>query len=146
MKKNTLLTSIYTLILILIIGVPFAFGEWNQSLIADEQVLVMYIIAKVIFGLLFILTCLCLLLAKHARGIVYQASIIIAFFQIVPLVIRLAVFLPSFKLGFSLIILIISLIIYIGYFGLLIISDKKQLASLNKYKGKEIDIREEINK
>ena len=146
MKKNFYLLIIYALALILIIALPFAFTDWNPVLVHNKQILAMYIIAKVIFGGLFILIAVWSLLGKHARGSIYQLSLVSAFFQIVPLLVRVAVFLPSFRLGYSIIVLIISLMMYVGYLGLLFISDKKQVSSVNKYVGKEIPVVEESDK
>ena len=108
----------------------------------NSTLLWMYIASKIIFASIFILIFIWSVQPKHARGNVFQSLIISSIFQLAPLIIRTAVFLPSFQIGLSIIILIVLLIFFVGYVFALFVSDKKQLNSMKQYAGNEIKVKD----
>lgn len=100
----------------------------------------MYIVAKIVFALLFILAWVWSLIKQRMKGNVLQLIMVSTFFQITPLFVRLFVYIPSFQLGFSLIVIIISLIAFIGYLALLFVADSKQIKDKKKFEGSEIEV------
>ena len=143
MKKNIYLAIIGVLVVGLAIGLPFTFTKWNELIVANNEVLVLYIVSKAIFGLILIFGFVWSLVKERARGSVYMllaASIIV---QAEPILIRTSVYVNGFVLGFAILTLAVFLIAYVAFVGLLFTSNKKQLASDTKYQGSEIEVVDE---
>lgn len=140
MKKNVYILIILLLVLAAIIGFPFCFFEWNELLLNDKALLATYLVVKVVFFLLLLLACVWSLIKRRAKGNILQLIVVSALFQVVPLLVRASVFLPSFRLGLALIISIISAIAFIGYLGLLFFAESKQKEGERKNKGSEIEV------
>ena len=143
MKKNLYLIIVDILIIGLAVGLPFAFMSWNNMLVANNAVLVLYIISKVVFGLILLCSLVWTIVKIRARGHVYMlmcASIIV---QAAPLLIRTSVYVNGFVLGFAILMLALFLIAYVGFAGLVLSSNKKQVRSDIIYQGKEIAVVDE---
>ena len=143
MKRNLYLGLISVLVLGLAAGLPFAFTEWNSLLVQNQTVLILYIVSKVVFGLILIFALVWSFVGERARGHIYMAISSSMFVQIAPLLIRTSVYIKNFVLGFAIIMLALFLIGYIAFIGLVLTANKKQVASDKKYQGKEINVVDE---
>ena len=132
MKKNIYLAIIGVLVVGLAIGLPFTFTKWNELIVANNEVLILYIVSKAIFGLILVFAFIWSLVKERARGSVYML-----------LAASISVYVNGFVLGFAILTLAVFLIAYVAFVGLLFTSNKKQLASDTKYQGSEIEVVDE---
>lgn len=143
MKKNIYLFIVGVLILGLAIGLPFTFGSWNDSLTAVQGSFIVYIVAKCIFGLFFIGVLAWSLIKERARGTVYIFLGAATIAQLVPLLIRVSVNFKGFEVGFGVIAVVLACILLTALTGLVVVTNKKQVASDVKYQGNEIEVVDE---
>lgn len=143
MKKNFYFLISAIIILAVIIGLPFAFTNWNEQLNANSTVLAFYIVGKCIFGLCFIAFAALIFLKQLARGKAYMLIVSTLLVQLIPLLQRVGLNIPNFTLGFEIIVLALALVLYVAFLGLVFYSNKTQIASDNKYVGKTIDVVDE---
>ncbi len=143
MRRNLFLGLISVLILGLAIGLPFAFGDWNNLLVQNQTVLILYIVSKSVFGLILLFALIWSFVGERARGHIYMMLSCSIFVQIAPLIIRTSVYIQNFVLGFAIIMLALFLIGYVAFIGLVLTANKKQVASDKKYQGSEIEVVDE---
>ena len=139
MKKNLFFLLASLIALIMVIVFPFFF---NNGL--GQEFLTTYLIAKIVFGLLFVLTVLYCFFKDTGNGITFSLFTLNAVCQFIPLVIRAIYKQVTYKTSlFAVLVLCLSMIIYIALTGLLISMNNKMVASEEKYKGHEIEVKED---
>ena len=143
MKKNYVSLIVYAIVLGLIIGLPFAFGKWNDALRMDSTTFALYIVMKVIAGLCFIGFVCFGFLKSMARGTYYYVMVATLMLQLIPLLMRLGLYMSGFKYVYEILLLGISLAAYTSFVGAMARVSKKQLKADQKYEGKTIEIHEE---
>ena len=140
MKKNGFLLLIsalaLTLSIVLMIILGFKTDPDNQTVFA------LYLVAKIIYTLALVAVALLVFFKQMARGhllFVYSATIAV---QFIPLLMRVGYSLDNFKVGFAVIVLIVSLLLYVGWIGIVYYSNKHHLAADNnvKYEAERIEV------
>jgi hypothetical protein len=144
MKKNIFFIGILVVIFGLIVGLPFAFTDWNKTLMDTQVPLIFYVISKVIFGLAFIGFGIWAVIKERARGMIYILMVATLFVQLVPLFVRFSTYFKApGQTIYCIIMLAIFLIGYIAALGLVITSNKKQIVADAKYEGSTIEVKDE---
>lgn len=139
MKKNIyfLLASLIALIMVIIC--PFFLNN-----VVGQEYLITYLVAKIVFALLFVLTVLYCYLKETGNGITYSLITLNAVCQFIPLIIRVIYKHVTYKTSLWAVLLIcLSMIIYISLTGLLLSMNNKMVAAEEKYKGHEIEVKED---
>ena len=144
MKKNIFFIGVLVVLFGLIVGLPFAFTEWNKTLVDTTVPLVFYVVSKVIFGVAFIGFGIWAVMKERARGMIYILFAATLFVQLVPLFVRFA---TSFKGAgqtiYCILMVAIFLIGYIAALGLVLTSNKKMIVADEKYEGSTIEVKDE---
>ena len=144
MKKNVFFIGVLVVLFALIVGLPFAFGEWNTKLMDAQVPFVFYIISKVLFGLVFIGFAGWAVIKERARGMIYILMVATLFVQLVPLFTRFSIYFKApGQTIYCIVMLAIFLIGYIAVLGLVITSNKKQIVADEKYEGSTIEVKDE---
>ncbi len=140
MKKFNV--SIYQIIfsavvLLLVIVLPFliTMNDYN-----DSQFLMIYIISKVLFGLLFVIASIMLIFKPKANGITYGVMLVTSLFQLAPLVVRLFYLLPSNQMLWSVISVSIFFLISIGLVIATFSMNKRMVLSDAQCEGNTIEV------
>ncbi len=136
MRKN-----IYFLLICLlgvIVIVSCFFFTWPAN---DGSFMPIYLISKIILGLLFIGSFIYCYTKKTANGITGSLVGVSVVFQFIPLAIRGIYVASNEPLIWSIIVLCLSLIIYLALFGGIISMGKKMLESDEKYRCNEIPVK-----
>lgn len=132
--------AIVMIVLGLVIGLPFTF---DLSLLTDSS-LTYYIISKVLFGVILIISAIYALLHKHPSGTSTVIFVLGLLYQLIPLGLRYL--LLSGFVGaktWAIIIMAFALIVYIGLILGLSYQDKKGAKAEETFKSKEIPVEEE---
>ncbi len=136
MKKNLYFLLICLLGVVIIVICPFFMGA-----IKDNNLLAMYLVAKILYGLLFVGSFTYCFVKKTANGITGSLVGISAIFQFIPLVIRWVFAASNKPVLWSIIILCVSLMIYLALFGGIITMGKKMVEADEKYQCNEIPVK-----
>lgn len=140
MKKNFWFLISSVLVLALVIIVPFLFTNKFPS----DGALAVYLVSKIIFGLLLAGTVIFCFVKETSNGITLSLSILSGVAQFIPLAQRyLLQSNANSSIVWSVIILVLSLVAYVAFLGLTLASNKKMVKSNHMYEGKEIEIKEE---
>jgi len=140
MKKNWFLLLIsgltITLSIVLMFIIGFDFGDANMA------VPVCYGISKGIFTAALLTVTILAFAKTFARGHFLFIIVPTLVMQLMPIAQRVIKYVPTFQDGLSVIILILSLIVYAVFVGFAFYSGKRQLASDNnpKYQAEEIEV------
>ena len=143
MKKNIFYLIVSILAVALVIALPFAFTSWNKSLLENNNVLVPYIIAKVIYGLCLVVLVVLIFIKEQARGHALFLLVATCICQFVPLLMRLGLNMGGFALIYEILMLIVPLMAYVAFLGLVFVSSRKQLNADKKYEGRTIEVVDE---
>lgn len=144
MKKNLFFIIVAFVSFALIVGLPFAFTEWNDLLVHNQTILVMYIISKCLFGLYFLAASIWSCVDQRARSMVFIIMGSAAISQACPVLIRTGLYLPNnWQIIYPILVLFVFVVVMVVMIGLVFHSNKKQVVSDSKYQGNEIDIKEE---
>lgn len=138
MKKNFWFLIVSVIVLALIVSIPFFL---NNDL--ENNFLTVYLVAKIIFGLLFIGSVIYCFAKQTSNGISYSLIVINIIVQFIPLILRGLFKLESHQIMWSIIVIGLSLIVYVSLFGAILTMNKKMLVRENKYQGHEIEVKEE---
>ena len=132
--------AIVMIVLGLVIGLPFTF---DLSLLTDSS-LTYYIISKVLFGVILIISAIFALLHKHPSGTSTVIFVLGLLYQLIPLGLRYLL-LTGFggAKTWAIIIMAFALIVYIGLILGLSYQDKKGAKAEETFKSKEIPVEEE---
>ncbi len=138
MKKNIYFLLIALISLALVIAIPFFL---NNNL--GDTFMAVYLISKILFGVLFLSSIAYCFLANTANGISLSLIVLNVITQFIPLVIRGLFRLENRQLLWSIIFLGVALIVYIAISGGIITMNKKMLKAETKYQGHEIEVVED---
>lgn len=135
--------AIIAIVFGLVIGLPFLFSN-NAELATFGSGLALYIIFKVVMGLILVAAVVYALKAKGFNGTNTTLVLVALVYQLAPLGIRYFVLnVHQFMIGYALLILAVLLIGYVGlYFGLTY-QDQKMIKGEEAAKGHEIPVEEE---
>ena len=138
MRKNGFLLIISALALTLSIVLMFVLG-FNKG---DDTVFGLWLTAKIVYTIALVVVALVIFFLPTARGHLLFLFVPTMIVQFVPLLMRVAYNLEDFKVGFAVIVLIVSLIFYVGWIGVVYYSNKHHLASDNneKYNAETIEV------
>ena len=126
--------------MLLVALLPVMFGAWNDQLVAVSSVFTFYLIFKIIYGLVLLGVIVFALMGKFARGNLLLTLIPVLLVQFVPLLLRLGIYMGSGALVYSILLSIISLLIFVAVFGLLVVSNKKQIRADVESESKTIPV------
>ncbi len=138
MKKNIFFLLPNLIALGVIIGLPFCFN--NKSLLADNDVLVPYLIAKILFGVVLVAFVLMVFFLPKARGNALMLLVPTYVMQLVAPLLRISLLFSGFRLGFNIIVLAVTSIAYVVFIGAVFYQDKAMLVSDKKFEGKTIEV------
>lgn len=141
MYKKVSILLVALIALGLMIGLPFSFN--NEAVVNNTAVLIFYIISKSVFGLIFIFAVLWSVLSTRARGSIYHLLLVATLLQGFPALCRASLFMDAFTLPFNILMIALGLIVFVVVFMMNSWTSKTQVASDEKYVGKEIPIQEE---
>ncbi len=141
-QKNLIVVILSALFLVLVIGLVFAFD--NSKLTANSLVFTMYLVAKILFGLLFICVIIWSVIRKRFLGTAYPVIFTAAALQGIAPLMRISLAFSAFQFGYNLILLIVGLFVFVIMFGMSSFVSKKQVKSEKKYEGKEIEVNEDL--
>ena len=140
MKKNIWFLISSILVLAVVIIIPFLFTKGFSS----DGAFAVYLVGKILLGILLVATIIYCFIKETSNGITLSLAILSSSFQLIPLALR---FMLQSKINNSIVwgvlILVISLLIYVIFVGLILTSNKKMVKSNHSYEGKEIPVREE---
>ncbi len=139
MKKNLWFLISSFLVLILVIIVPFLFT--NEF--ASDGTLAVYLVSKILCILLLIGAIIYCFFKETSNGMILSLTTLNSFFQFIPLAQRLI--LQSNvqnSVVWGVLVLVLSLLIYIVFAGLILTSNKKMVKANHSYEGKEIEVKE----
>jgi len=140
MKKNFWFLISSVLVLALVIIVPFLFTNKFPS----DGALAVYLVGKIIYGLLLVGTIVYCFVKETSNGITLSLSLLSGLFQLIPLSQRLVLHSNANNpIVWSVLILVLSLVLYVVFLGLSLTSNKKMVSSNHAYEGKEIAVKEE---
>lgn len=139
MRKNVYLGITLILALTLIVALPFVF---DNSFLDVQNNLVMYLLAKILCGLIYVGTAIYVFVVPTARTITSSTLWFSLGLQIAPLIIRFILPLSS-GLVWSVIILVLAILIFVALLGLSLTSNKKILAAEKKSEGRTIAVKDE---
>ncbi len=139
MKKNFWFLISSLLVLAVVIIIPFLFTEKFPS----DETLTVYLISKILYGLLFIGTIAYCFFKETANGFTLSLTGLSCLFQLIPLLQRF-VLQSSVENStiWGVLILVLSLLIYVVFIGLILTSNKKMVKSNHSYEGNEIKVKE----
>lgn len=139
MKKNFWFLISSLLVLALVIIIPFLFTKEFPS----DGTLAVYLVSKILYGLLLVGTIVYCFFKETANGITLSLTILSSLFQLIPLSQRF-VLQSSVKNStvWGVLILVVSLLIYVVFVGLILTSNKKMVKSNHSYEGNEIKVKE----
>jgi hypothetical protein len=140
MYKKVSILLVALIALGLMIGLPFSFN--NEAVVNNTAVLIFYIISKSVFGLIFIFAVLWSV-STRARGSIYLLLLVATLLQGFPALCRASLFMDAFTLPFNILMIALGLIVFVVVFMMNSWTSKTQVASDEKYVGKEIPIQEE---
>lgn len=144
MKRNLFFICILVVLLAVIVGLPFAFGDWNQSLKEAQVPFIFYIVSKVLFGLAFIGVAVWAVIKERARGMIYINLVAALLVQLVPLFIRFSIhFKAPGQVIYCILMLAFFLIGYIAMLGLVTTSNKRQTEADARFEGTSIEVKDE---
>ena len=126
MKKNVwfLLSAVIGLAFVVVLPVAL-----DNSFLNDGTALAIYLLAKILFGVLYVAVVLCVCLKDLARTVATILVSVVAFAQFIPLFVRLLfVYAGSVALVISIILIFVALIACVVLFALAFTSSKKMLA------------------
>ena len=139
MRKNIFFGISLVLVLGLIVALPFVF---DNSFLAVQNNLVMYLFAKILCGLIYVATAIYVFVMPTANTITASTLGISLGLQIVPLILR---FVLPLSAGFvwSVIILIFAVLFFVAFLGLSLTSNSKILDAEKKSEGSTISVKDE---
>lgn len=139
MRRKIYISLCMAVFLALVVIIPILL---DNSFLEITQNMAVYLTAKILFGILLLVSWLLILFKSLANtsGIILLS--IAGVTQIIPLILRFILPLQSGML-WSIIILSISLIITLALTGLLMASNKKMVEGDKKYEGKSIDVKDD---
>ena len=139
MKKNFWFLISSLLVLAVVIIIPFLFTEKFPS----DEALAVYLVSKILYGLLLIGTIVYCFCKETANGFTLSLTILGCLFQLIPLLQRF-VLQSSVENStiWGVLILVLSLLIYVVFIGLILTSNKKMVKSNHSYEGNEIKVKE----
>lgn len=143
MKRNIFYLIVSILAVALVIALPFAFVSWNKALVNNGNVLPFYIIAKVLYGLCLVIFAVLIFVKEQARGHALFILVATGISQFIPLLMRLGLNMGGFALIYEILMLIIPLMLYVAFLGLVFVSSRKQLNADKKYEGRTIEVYDE---
>lgn len=139
MRKNVYFGITLVLVLALIATLPFAF---DNSFLAVQNNLVIYLFAKILCGMIYVGTAIYVFVMPTANTITASTLGISLGLQIVPLILR---FILPLSAGFvwSVVILIVSILIFVAFLGLSLTSNTKILDAEKRSEGSTIAVKDE---
>ena len=139
MRKNLYFGISLILVLAIIVALPFVF---DNSFLAVQNNLVIYLFAKILFGIIYIGTAIYVYTMPTANTITASTLGIALVLQFVPLALR---FVLPLSTGFvwSVIILIVAVLLFVAVLGLSLTSNTKILEAEKKSEGRTIEVKDE---
>lgn len=138
MRKNIYFGLSSLLVVLLIILIPVFMS--NSTITANTANLSLYLITKIICGLMFVFIAGYIFFKPVGNGLGFTLLGVTVAYQFLPLIVRLLLGLGSGSTLWIIILLIVSLIIYISFIGGVFIMSKKMVQSEKEYEGHTIDI------
>ena len=139
MKKNILASVSFTLLLALVVILPFLLDNTFDN---NNGYLTIYIVSKVVAIILLIVAFIYGIISKKANAVVVITMSTASIYQLIPLLIRFFLNSSHNPMVWSVITLIVSLIIALLILGGTVISNDKMLESDKKYQGNTIPIQD----
>ena len=139
MKKNILASVSFTLLLALVVILPFLLDNTFDN---NNGYLTIYIVSKVVAIILLIVAFIYSIISKKANAVVVITMSTASISQLIPLLIRFFLNSSHNPMVWSVITLIVSLIIALLILGGTVISNDKMLESDKKYQGNTIPIQD----
>ena len=138
MRKNLVASLLAVIVVGLVVGLTFAFD--NTALVNSSTIFTFYLIAKILFGIVFVGVVIYGIVEKKARGSYYPMVVLMLALQFVPMVMRAYLKLPKFQLGACLITLCLCLGAMVIVIGILPGVSKNHLEADEKSAAKEIEV------